>query len=152
MVETCRSRLVSSHSRHDESCQIYRDSRRDSRQRGARLKGPPSTAVRHHTIKSQVSFAKEPHKRDNILQKSPRHNSATHCNTLQHTRLKGLRQTDDESHRVLQCVAVCCSALHCVAVRCIVLQMSQCTTLTATSRHFDYHRSALEYRGYVHVA
>jgi len=42
---------------------------------------PPSTAVRQNTIKSQVSFAKEPHKRDNILQKSPRHNTIIYCVT-----------------------------------------------------------------------
>jgi len=64
--------------------------------------------------------------------------TAPPCNALQHTAtlcntsssfIGGLfvscicwHRTSQETARVLQCVAVCCSALQCVAVRCSVLQ------------------------------
>ena len=83
--------------------------------------------------KIQVSFAKEPYKRDDILQKRPMISTsllivatpyntlqhiATHCDTLQHTRIcRGALAFNC----VLQCVAVCCSVLQCVAVCCSVL-------------------------------
>jgi len=70
------------------------------------------------SIKLQVSFAKEPHKRDNILQKRPiilsilltvatlydsLQHTATHCNTLQHT------------------VAVCCTLHWSQVALCVCL-------------------------------
>ena len=104
--------------------------------------------TRQHSV--LPSFAKEPCKRDYILQKRPvilrslrdkglhartRQHSATHCNTLQHSATLTLRtrhcNTVSFDMRipkqpvccsVLQYVAVCCSVLQCVAVCCSVLQ------------------------------
>jgi len=86
-----------------------------------------SRAVSHLSVKitpfnAVVSFAKEPYKRDDILQKRPmfrRRYVALEC-WCTGTRAASL----EGSHvpHVLQCVAVCCRVLPCVAVCCSVLQ------------------------------
>ena len=87
------------------------------------------------SIKVQVSFAKEPHKRDAILQKRPTILSilltvaTPFCDyvSLSFTVWCGWCS-------VLQCVAVCCSVLQCVAVCCSqLLHNVQCVFATSIS-------------------
>ena len=64
------------------------------------------------SLKLQVSFAKEPYKRDDILQKRPIILRSLLIVAPPHIRL----HSELTCNSVLQCVAVCFSVLQCVAV------------------------------------
>ena len=90
------------------------------------------------SFKFQVFFAKEPYKRDPILQKGPvilsiLQTVAT-CVVVRCSELQSVEATHELPYRsvnMLQCVAVCCSALQSVAVCCSVAvrySVLQCVT------------------------
>jgi len=76
------------------------------------------------SLKLQVSFVKEPYKRDDILQKRPiiLRSLLIEATPDEQLPLAVRLKRDLYTCGVLQCVAVCCSVLQCVAVCCSVLQ------------------------------
>ena len=92
------------------------------------------------SVKLYFSFAKEPYKRDYILQKWPVIvRSVLIAATPQAAFVSGY-QCVEVHCSVLQCVAVCCSGLQCVAVGCSVLHCDAvCCSVVPCVARYQYH-------------